>query len=372
MDSEENMTSVEKYKAFYAHKPDAPIIMKEFGFYTLDKWKSQGYIKEDTDLDKICGYDEPGIFTLWTLGWCEAAFCPGFSEKVLEDRGDYEVVRDFAGRHVLYFKGRRSGFMPEYLEHPVKDMRTWEEEVKWRLDPSVPERYASMDGLLQSAAAEKAKGKFIVQNLVGGFMYLRSLMGAETLLLKFYDEPELIHSCMETWLNLADKVIEREQQVISLDEMFIGEDICYNVSSLISHDMIREFLFPYYQQLIQNVKRRQNGKSFHLQVDTDGAIATVIDLYKSIGFDYFSPFEVASGSDVVELGKKHPDILISGGFDKRIIAAGKEAIDREIDRILPVMRKRGGYIPTCDHGVPEEVEFDDYVYFRKRLLEFAK
>ena len=49
--------------------------------------------------------------------------------KVLEDRGDYEVVQDFAGRHVLYFKGRRDGFMPEYLDHPVKDMKTWEENA---------------------------------------------------------------------------------------------------------------------------------------------------------------------------------------------------------------------------------------------------
>jgi len=35
------------------------------------------------------------------------------------------------------------------------------------------------------------------------------------------------------------------------------------------------------------------------------------------------------------------------------------------------MRARGGYIPTCDHGVPEEVTLDNYLHFRKRCLEFA-
>ena len=34
-------------------------------------------------------------------------------------------------------------------------------------------------------------------------------------------------------------------------------------------------------------------------------------------------------------------------------------------------REGGIYIPTCDHGVPEEVEFEDYLHFRRRLLEFA-
>jgi hypothetical protein len=62
---------------------------------------------------------------------------------------------------------------------------------------------------------------------------------------------------------------------------------------------------------------------------------------------------------------------MSGGFDKRIMAAGKDAIDREIDRIMPVMKERGGYIPTCDHGVPEEVSFENYLHYRKRMLEFA-
>ena len=34
------------------------------------------------------------------------------------------------------------------------------------------------------------------------------------------------------------------------------------------------------------------------------------------------------------------------------------AIDELIDRSFPVMRARGGFIPTCDHGVPEEVRYE--------------
>ena len=59
---------------------------------------------------------------------------PEFEVKVVEDRGEHEGSKqDHAGVHVLYFKGRRNGFMPDYLEHPVKDQRTWEEYVKWRI-----------------------------------------------------------------------------------------------------------------------------------------------------------------------------------------------------------------------------------------------
>lgn len=204
-------------------------------------------------------------------------------------------------------------------------------------------------------------------------MYLRSLIGPLDLLYKFYDDPGLIHECMKTWFELADAIIAAHQEHVTIDEFFIAEDICYNKGPLISPDLIREFLIPYYQQLITNIKRRQIDKSRHLyiQVDTDGHADPVIDIYREIGMDYMSPFEVAAGCDVVDIGKKYPDLLIRGGMDKRVLAQGKEAIDEMVYRVLPVMKKRGGYIPTCDHGVPEEVSFENYMHFRKRLLEFG-
>jgi len=366
----------QKMRDFYAIKPDAPIYQEEFGFYVLDRWKAEGHIAPNADkaeLAALFGFDPPGKFSMGNLGWCEAGFNPVFEEKILEAQGEHELVQDFAGRAVKCFKGRRSGFMPEYVDHPVKDQKTWEEKCLWRMDPSSAERREGIAKAVAGAKKAAAEGRVICANLVGGYMYLRSLMGPVDLLYIFYDDPDLIHRCMETWLNLADKVYTEMQKEIVFDEVFIGEDICYNHGSLISHNMIREFLFPYYRQLLSNVKARQLDKTrpLHFQVDTDGFSDSIIPLYKELGMDYLSPFEAASGSDVVRTGHEFPDLLIRGGFDKRILATGKEAIDREIDRIMPVMKKRGGYIPTCDHGVPEEVSFENYLHYRKRMLEFA-
>jgi uroporphyrinogen decarboxylase len=87
--------------------------------------------------------------------------------------------------------------------------------------------------------------------------------------------------------------------------------------------------------------------------------------------DCMLPFEVASNCDVVEIGWQYPDLVMSGGIDKRVLAEGKDAIDRMVDRIIPTMRARGGYIPTCDHGVPEEVTLENYTHYRKRMLELG-
>ena len=361
-----------KLRDTYAIVPGAPLFRQEFGFFCLDRWKEQG-MPQDVVHAELFDYDPPGNHHLGQLGWCEAAFVPLFEEKILEDRGKHEVVQDQAGRHVLFFKGRRKGFMPEYLDHPVKDRKTWEENVKWRLDTESADRYEDLPVRMEGALSAKARGLMISQNLVGGYMYLRSLIGPADLLYKFYDDPELIHDCMKTWLALADAVTARHQKHVTFDELFLAEDICYNKGLLISHDMMREFLFPYYQQLIASIKSRRIDKTMHLyiHVDTDGLADPVIPVYKEIGMDVMDPFEVASGCDVVEIGRQHPDLVMFGGIDKRILAKSKEDIDREVERILPVMHKRGGYIPTCDHGVPEEVPYENYLHYRKRCIELG-
>lgn len=357
----------------YAITPGIPLVKREFGYYSLEAWAEQG-MPQDADLAELFDFDPPGRISLGQLGWCEAGLCPIFETKVLEDRGDYELVQDFAGRHVLYFKGRRDGFMPEYVDHPVKDMRTFEERILWRMNPASPERYADLDDRMAWAKAQAGMGMMITQNLVGGYMYLRSLMGPEELLYAFYDNPAVVHACMQAWLALADAVIARHQEHITLDEVYIAEDICYKGGALISPRMMRTFLFPYYQQLLANIRARQIDRSRHLyvQVDTDGFADPVIPLYReAIGMDVMSPFEVAAGCDVVRTAQQYPDLAIFGGIDKRVLAQGREAIDAMLERIIPVMRVRGGYIPTCDHGVPAEVPYEDYLYYRRRVVELG-
>ncbi|MDD4774687.1 MAG: uroporphyrinogen decarboxylase family protein, partial [Eubacteriales bacterium] len=131
----------------------------------------------------------------------------------------------------------------------------------------------------------------------------------------------------------------------------------------------REFLEPYYTAIISGAKKRKKNR-IHIELATDGYLPAVIDRYLAMGFNWFSPFEAAAGCDVVEIGQRYPEILISGGIDKRILADSRDAIDRMCDRIFPRMFERGGYYPTCDHGVPEEVPFNNYLHYRSRCLEY--
>lgn len=329
---------------------------------------------QDVPLEELFGFDPPGDHCLTELGWCEFAFLPQFEIKVLEDRGDYEVVQDVSGRKLLCFKNRRSGFMPEHLDHRVKDWKTWEEDVKWRLNPNDPERYEPLASRMQEAVRAAGEGRVIIQMVGGVYMLQRSIFGPTELLHAFHDQPALVHECVQAWFDLADAIAARHQQHVTFDQVFFGEDICYKSGPLISPTVIREFLSPYYRQLLENIKARQLDRDRHLffHLDTDGHAPSVIPLYQELGLDVMSSFEVAAGCDVVAIGQQHSDLVMSGGIDNRVLATTPAEIDAYLQRVLLPMRARGGYVPTCDHGVPEEVSHANYRHHRRRCVEWGR
>jgi len=57
-----------------------------------------------------------------------------------------------------------------------------------------------------------------------------------------------------------------------------------------------------------------------------------------------------------------------GGIDKRALIAGREAIDAELRRKIPLAFE-GGYIPTVDHWIPPDVPYDHFMHYWDRKQE---
>lgn len=365
------MNSGDRMRATYAFERVDHLFRREFYIWSesIERWKAEG-LPADYEETNLFNFDPAGMVDVGLeLGWCEPPFLPAYEDKLIRDDGETEVIQDIAGRWLRVFKGRRHGFMPDYIKHPVTCMKDWEEEVAPRLDPANAERYSVLAGACLHAAQQREAGNVMVrQGMIGGYMYLRALMGPEDLLMAFCEQPGLIHAMMRRWTDMMNTGIEKIQQHVELDELAIAEDICYVKGLLISPDMVREFLLPYYQEVVGKARKRQQRR-LYFNVDTDGWAEPAVPLYLEAGMDIMDPWEVASGCDVVKIGERWPSLVMTGGIDKRILAAGKDAIAKHLEYIIPAMRDRGGYIPTCDHGVPVEVSLENYLYYRQRICE---
>ena len=55
-------------------------------------------------------------------------------------------------------------------------------------------------------------------------------------------------------------------------------------------------------------------------------------------------------------------------MDKRVFALDYAAIDREIERLKPLVAL-GGYIPCPDHRLPPETKWENVQYYCERFRE---
>jgi len=292
--------------------------------------------------------------------------CPVFEEKILEDHGNWYIWQDGDGCLRKDIKGRKS--LPTIVGGPVKTREDWERHKAERLRPVLEGRLP--DNWRQLVAEYKNRDYPVGLGQVHGFFGTpRYLMGVEELLVKYYDDPEMMRDMnlylADFWMALFEGVLKE----VEVDAVFIWEDMCYRNGPLISPEMFREFILPGYKKLTGFLRDR--GVKVIL-MDCDGDVWKLLPLWVEGGVTAIYPFEVAAGMDVVAVRKAYPKLAIHGGIDKRALIQGKEAIDRELAARVPFMLEHGGYIPTIDHMVSMDISFENFKYYREKLNQMIK
>jgi uroporphyrinogen decarboxylase len=152
------------------------------------------------------------------------------------------------------------------------------------------------------------------------------------------------------------------------DIFLVNEDMAYKLHSMISPKMVRRYLMPVWQTWIEAL--RKNGCQV-IAVDSDGYVGELIPLWIESGFNCNTPLEVAAGNDLVAFRKQYGrKMAYTGGIDKRAIAAGGETMRAEVLRVAPLLDE-GGFIPGCDHGVPPDISWPNFVAYTRLLAELT-
>jgi len=95
-------------------------------------------------------------------------------------------------------------------------------------------------------------------------------------------------------------------------------------------------------------------------VDCDGDPHDIVANWLEEGVNIMFPLEVQAGVDPYAWREEFGmDLRFRGGIAKRPLVEGGAAIDRELDRIRPLL-EQGGFIPHLDHLVPPDIPYDHY------------
>ena len=318
--------------------------------------------RKQNDVSKYFKLDE-GLFGIPINYWIYPLF-----EKITfyEDNLTREVQDDWGIKKREY---KDLSSMPLWLEFSVKNRSDWEtiKEERFNLD-NMSERFfpgIDKDVFLEEARNSTAPLVLYAAPAAGFFGSLRTLMGDKKILMTYYDDPGLIkdmaeHLC-ELWFAIAEELTEK----LDFDILYFWEDMSYKQGSLISPDMIRKYMLPYYKRIIDFMKSKGTET---VMIDTDGYVGELIEVFGEVGVNLFTPFERQAGNDLMIYRKKYPNLIMMGGFDKNTLFKGKEYIDKEL-KLMTDMIKMGGFIPHADHWIPHNASWENFKYYRNRLNE---
>jgi hypothetical protein len=344
----------------------------------VERWRQEGLPIDPEVVDRpearVWFRDFFGFEGMYSAFWgtqrvpVNIGVCPSFESEVFEETGTYRVYRSGNGSIVKQLKDAPGSLRPtQFLEYPIKGRADWERFREEHLDPGAPGRYpeeAAWREMVRSWA-----GRDDVISVDGGSFYgfLRDWIGVEKLSLMFYDAPDLIHEMVDYLAEFYVQVLHTAVHEVDIDFAMFWEDMCYKTGPLISPAMFRAFLLPAYKKVASFLAEHGVELSW---VDCDGNIEALIPLWIEGGVRGFYPLEVAAGMDAGKLRQEYgQEIVMWGNVDKRALAQGREAIDAEMARLEPVVA-HGGFIPLVDHGVPDDVPYEHYLYYleqRKRI-----
>lgn len=340
----------------------------EFGAWdqTINRWHKEGLPQEYTGVwGAINSYFHTDDTEYGPSPWVNIGLLPGFEYKVLEEKGDHITIQDGDGAIAEMIRPELGASIPRYIRYAIETRKDWEKIRDEKLNPDTPGRIPdNLDELCRKTFDADYPTGLGCGSIYG---WLRNWMGVENISIAFYEDPDWVEEMMEhlTWMRL--KLFEPLAGKCKIDLGHWWEDMCYNKGPLISPKLFAKYMVPRYKR-ITDFLRNECGCEFNM-LDCDGNIHELVPLWLEGGINVMFPVEAAH-TDAYKIsdqfGKKVP---MRGYFDKRALIAGKSAIDKEFERLEPLL-KRGGYIPHTDHLVPPDVSWENYKYYRQRKCDF--
>jgi uroporphyrinogen decarboxylase len=340
----------------------------EFGCWqqTADRWHKEGMPREVGGIwggiDRYFHTDQlefgpsPGV---------NIGLLPGFEYKVLEEKGDHIILQNGDGAVAEMLRPELGASIPRYLRHALETRADWNKIRDEKLNPDTPGRIPdNLDELCRKSFDADYPVFFGCGSVYG---WLRNWMGVENISIAIGEDPGWVPEMMTHLTDLKLKLFEQVAGKCRLDVGTWWEDMCFNKGPLVSPRWFGQHMVPQYKRATDFL-REHCGCHFHM-LDCDGNINQLVEPWLEGGINVMFPVEAAHTDGYLirrQFGKRVP---LRGYFDKHALIAGKKAIDREFDRLRPLLND-GAFIPHTDHLVPPDVSWESYTYYREKKCAF--
>lgn len=342
-----------------------------FGFWeeTVKKWHHEGHLPVE-----CCDYhdgNESDEYIRQKLGfdynWGKSysgrtGLLPGIKSQVIEELPNGQVKSiDDNGAIVLTKPGVVS--IPTEVGHLLQDRASWEKHFLPRLQMK-EERIdqESLTVLKNVDNRERPAGMFC-GSLFGN---IRNWLGLENSAYLLIDDEDLFDEIIKTSAGLQLEIVKSYlERGARPDYAHFWEDICCKSGPLIQPDVFASKIGPWYRRFTELLAEYNIDI---VSLDCDGVIDKLIPIWLENGVNTMFPIEVGVWqASIAPWREKYGSELRGvGGMNKNVFAADYKAVDREIERLLPMI-ELGGYIPCPDHRIPSDARWENVQYYCERM-----
>jgi uroporphyrinogen decarboxylase len=293
----------------------------------------------------------------------------GHSELVAET-DEWDVKRNGAGAALKYWK-HKSG-TPEHMDFLMTSREVWERDYRPHLLDLDPERVGVHEGRQGMQIGRDAQRWVFFGNM---FIWelMRQSMGDITMYESLVLNPEWIHDYNRVYTDMYKRHFAcMFEQVGMPDGIWLYEDLGYKNGLFASPRVLREVIFPYYEEIVSFF----HGYNLPVMLHTCGSTAEAIPLIIEAGFDAIHPMErKALNNEPFAFAEKYGDKLaFLGGLDARVFETNdKDIIRREVTDYLEGMKARGARLVfASDHSISPNTRYESYLYavqvYREHML----
>jgi uroporphyrinogen decarboxylase len=325
---------------------------------TLERWRKEG-LPKDVDWAEHFGLDR--------FAGIGADNSPRFPVRQVEETDEYTITTSAWG--VTMKNWKHHGSVPEFLDFTIKDPDSWR-KAKARMTPSRDR--INWEHVKTNYPKWKARGAWITAHFWFGFDITHSwTVGTERVLEAMVDDPEWLVEMFNAELDLDLALFQMVwDEGYRFDALNWPDDMGYKGHQFFSLKMYRELVKPVHRRAAE--WGHAHGAKVHLH--SCGDVRPLIPDLIEIGIDILNPIEVKAGMDPVELKAQYGEKLAFHGGLNAALFPEPEKLYAEMRRVIPALKRNGGYVMSSDHSVPDSVslqEFGRFVALAKELGRYA-
>lgn len=272
----------------------------------------------------------------------------------------------FDDRHYIDEWGVKRISYDEYptpVEYPIKDENDFKSfKVP---DPDAEYRFDSIKKALKEADGEIG----VVARVKDVFSEPRDLMGFEEFLMSFYLQPELAAQLMEMCVEHSTRIGHNLRE-LGVEVVVIGDDIANNTGLLMRPEMYLEQVYPYFKQLVQNLKK----EGLYVIKHSDGDLRAVLDELVDSGIDCLDPIDPLGSMDIAYMKRVYGGrIALKGNIDcvKTLVDKPLEDVRAETARCILDASSGGGHIISSSNSIHKGIDPRNYKYFLEQVHELG-